>query len=324
MGLFLSDLRVLLPDFLLDTAGKWGLYFVLIVRHWKSMNKPDHKITNYCASFIDLLGQENALKGQGLAVYEGDKNYESFLQSVDDSVGVIRELHNKAELFVGKSKIPLEEYGLSEKDKKIYEEISKGGHKKQRWSDGLVLFSSLEEEGIPCPLNAIFEIVIFSGVLCFIGLSEKRPIRGGIDISWGTELHENELYGAIVANSYRLESKVAQSPRIVLHQRVIDYLNTYLDKPANTNNKIELYNRSMAALVRDMTVIDHDGNHIIDYLNGVFTKSVTSSRHIKMYTEAYRFICEQCELHRNSRNTSLALRYIWLKGYFHGHRELHT
>lgn len=289
------------------------------------MNKPDHKIEDYCASFVDLLGQKEALKDQALALNENDEGYGQFLQSVSDSVGVIRDLHSRAELLMKKAESDFaEKNDFSEEEKITIKEISKGGHKQQRWSDGLVLFSSLNEEGIPCPMNAIEEIVMVLGVLCFMGLSERRPIRGGIDISWGVELYDNELYGAIVANSYKLESEIAQSPRIVLHQRVIDYLDSFLEKPPNVDNKIELYNRNMAALVKNMTAIDQDGNHIVDYLNSVFTESVTHSSHVEMYREAYRFICEQYEIHRKNRNTTLALRYTWLRGYYHGHRGIHA
>lgn len=283
-------------------------------------------ISNYCASFIDLLGQQDALKGQGiLPNLKNDDDKKKFLNIVRNSVGAIEKLQSQVEKFRQKISTPSSIVkSLSPNDKVLYDEMKKVKAKQQRWSDGLVFYSSLEDKSAKCPMNAVLEIFFLSGTMCFLGLANKQPIRGAIETSWGVELHDNELYGAVVANSYELESKIAQYPRIVVGQKTINYLNAYLVEPINTEDKLFLYNRNLAQLCMNMTAIDQDGYHIIDYLGKTFTESVTHSQSQMLYKEAYLYICEQYELHKSNQNTKLALRYTWLKGYFHQHRELHA
>ncbi len=283
-------------------------------------------ISNYCASFIDLLGQQDALKGQGiLPILKNDDDEKKFLNIVKNSVGAIGKLQSQAEAFlkrVRKNSSKIND--LSQNDKALINEMKKVRAKQQRWSDGLVFYSSLEDKSVKCPMNAVLEIFFLSGTMCFLGLANKQPLRGAIETSWGVELHENELYGAVVANSYELESKIAQYPRIVVGQKTINYLNAYLAEPVDTEDKLFLYNRNLAQKCINMTAIDQDGYHIVDYLGKTFTESVTHSQSQTLYKEAYLYICEQYDFHRDNRNSKLALRYTWLRGYFHQNRELHV
>jgi len=282
-------------------------------------------ISNYCASFIDLLGQQAALQGQNLMpILKTKEDEKKFLHTVKNSVGAIETLQKQVEIFRKSISTSSLSTPLSPNDKILYDEMKKVKAKQQRWSDGLVFYSSLTDTTEKCPMNAVFEIFLLSGTMCFIGLANKQPIRGAIEISWGVELHENELYGAVVANSYKLESKIAQYPRIVVGEQTINYLNAYLKKPENTPDKLFSYNRNLAQICLSMTAIDQDGYYIIDYLGKTFTESVTHSHSQELYKKAYSYIYEQYEIHKNNKNSKLALRYTWLKGYFHQHKVLHN
>lgn len=286
----------------------------------------EFRVSNYCACFIDLLGQRRALEGQNvMPIMETEQENQNFLKVLQQSVGAIDRLQVAAKSFRrGRSGIPSIRDQLSSEEKELYDEMRKVVAKQQRWSDGLVYYSSLETVSVKCPMSAVLEIFMLAGVLCFIGLSSKQPIRGAIEISWGVELHENELYGAVIANSYRLESEVAQYPRIVVGGHTMDYLNAYLDMPPDTENKLELYNRNCAQLCKNMTAVDQDGNHIVDYLGKTFTESVTNSSSKDLFGQAYEFICNQYDFFKKNKNTKLALRYTWLRGYFNQHKSLHS
>ncbi|MCC5451499.1 hypothetical protein LMJ53_07100 [Rheinheimera sp. UJ51] len=284
------------------------------------------QVSNYCACFIDLLGQKNVLSGQSLMPQLiTDKEKSDFHNVIKQSVGAIERLQKQAQSFrQGKNNTFSIRDQLNEKEKELYDEMKKTVAKQQRWSDGLVYYSSLDTEFNKCPMSAVMEIFMLAGTLCFLGLANEQPIRGAIETAWGVELHENELYGAVVANSYVLESQVAQYPRIVVGEKTIDYLNAYIETPADTSDKLALYNRNCAQLCLNMTAIDQDGFHVIDYLGNEFTRSVTNSGSKGLFKLAYKFICEQYELHKEKRNTKLALRYTWLRGYFHQNKERHT
>ena len=283
-------------------------------------------IENYCALFVDLLGQRNALSGQSLVPDTSSKEKkEEFLSIVKQSIGAIDSLHNSAYEFIDSdSGISTIRDMLSVPEQALYDEMKKSVPKYQRWSDGLVYFSSLETKTKKCPMNAVSKIFMLSGMLCFLGLASKYPIRGAIEIAWGVELHENELYGAVVANSYDLESKVAQYPRIVIGEKTIEYLKAFSQIEIDADDKLSLYNKNMARLCLSMTAIDQDGHHIVDYLGQSFTDSVTYSSNKELYKLAYRYIVDQHELHKNNKNTKLSMRYTWLRGYFHHNQERHA
>lgn len=283
-------------------------------------------ISNYCACFIDLLGQRNALAGQSLLPESAtEKKEREFLEIVKNSVGAIERLQVQAQNFrQGKESCVSQREKLDAKDQMLYEEMQKAVAKQQRWSDGLVYYSSLATTTIKCPMNAVMEIFMLAGSLCFLGIASKQPIRGAIETAWGVELHENELYGAVVANSYELESKVAQYPRIVIGEKTIEYLNAHLSVPPDAEDKLGLYNRNCAQLCLNMTAVDQDGHHIVDYLGEAFTNSVTGSESNTLFNQAYNFICDQYNQHKESRNTKLALRYTWLRGYFEQQKHRHA
>jgi len=53
---------------------------------------------NYCISFIDLLGQHDALKGQGLLpIFESEEDHKRFISTLKDSIGAILRLQARAE-----------------------------------------------------------------------------------------------------------------------------------------------------------------------------------------------------------------------------------
>ncbi|MCK9503220.1 MAG: hypothetical protein M0Q95_03440 [Porticoccaceae bacterium] len=283
-------------------------------------------ISNYCACFIDLLGQRNALKGQSLLPsFSNDSDKEKFISVLQQSVGAIERLQKHAEFFREDLVLPVSlRDTLNEEEQIIYDQMKSPRPKQQRWSDGLVFYHSLSTQLTKCPMNAVFEIFMLAGTLCLLGLVSKQPIRGAIETSWGVELHDNELYGAVVANSYELESEAAQYPRIIVGQHTMNYLNAYLAEPPQPEKRLELYNRNLAVLCTNMTTVDQDGHHILNYLGKDFKDSVFHDQSPDLFNEAYSYICEQYELHKSRKNSKLALRYTWLRGYFHQHRDLHV
>jgi hypothetical protein len=176
---------------------------------------------NYLISFIDLLGQRDALKGQGLMpVFKTEEDHKQFISTLKDSIGAILRLQVRADdmLREGQRDRPESPFraSLSDEQKVLWDEMSRARVTTQRWSDGLVSFVCLGDKNIKCPLNSVFNVFGSAGSLCFMGLASGRPLRGAIDVAWGVEIHPGELYGAAVARAYELESIYAQYPRIVI------------------------------------------------------------------------------------------------------------
>jgi hypothetical protein len=202
----------------------------------------------------------------------------------------------------------------------VYDQMHEVKLLQQRWSDGLVYFVSLLKDNVKCPTGGIFEIFGTVGSLCFLGLANRRPLRGSIDISWGVELHPGEIYGAAVANAYEFESKIAQYPRIVIGERTIEYLEVSTKNP-ETDVYTE-FNRHLAKICLDMVAIDFDGNYIIDYLGSGFKKNITKGMHDDLFKHAFKFVNEQLLYWHEEKNTKLSMRYNHLFSYFDAHKEI--
>jgi len=209
---------------------------------------------------------------------------------------------------------------LPKAQQEVYDKMREVELKTQRWSDGLVYFVTLQHENVKCPIGGIYHLLGTVGSLCFTGLCKKHPLRGSVDISWGVELHPGEIYGAAVANAYELESEIAQYPRIVIGERVVEYLETH-----SRNHESDIFgefNRSLAKICLGMIAIDFDGNYILDYLGTGFKESITKAKHDKLFKLAFQFVNEQLEYWRKKKNTKLSMRYNHLFAYFQSHKEM--
>ena len=279
---------------------------------------------NYCISFIDLLGQRETLRDQGLLpLFNSDEDHKQFITTLKNSIGAIIKLQARAEdmLQQEEKRRPESPFraSLSLEQQAIWDEMLRTRVTTQRWSDGLVSFVCLGDAGIKCPLNGVFNIFATAGSLCFMGLASRNPIRGAIDVAWGVELKPGELYGAAVARAYEIESIHAQYPRIVVGPRAIAFLEAH-----KNNKESDVYstdNRGLAELCLSMLAQDVDGLWILHYLGEEFRRAVTYSHHDEFYAKAWDYIEEQLQLHQKSGNSKLAFRYSHLLDYFVVHKR---
>lgn len=100
----------------------------------------EKSVLNYCASFIDLLGQRAALKDQNILPDVRNKNInKEFMMVVKNSVGGIIKLQELANDFRQGYSNPFPTRDLlNEEEKIIYDKMKAQKLKHQRWSDGLV------------------------------------------------------------------------------------------------------------------------------------------------------------------------------------------
>ena len=177
---------------------------------------------------------------------------------------------------------------------------------------------------IACVLNGVFAIFSLMGWLCFNGLARGYPIRGAIDVAWGTEVRVGEFYGAAVSNAYDLESKVAQYPRIVVSNETVNFLEVNSLNPAEDSASV--INRELAKLCIAFLAQDKDGYRIINYLGGAFREAVLNSTFLETYEPAANFVAKSLAEARKNQDTKLTPRYEWLLEYFVRHTppEFHS
>lgn len=280
------------------------------------------KVANYCICFIDILGQRNALQGEGwLPHFQSEEERSIFKKRLKESIGVILNLQQQAESMIRpfiepNTESPLRK-ALNSDQQKIWDEMNKIRITTQRWSDGIVSYVPLGDNEIKCPMSGLFGIFSLAGSLCFLGLASRHPIRGAIDGAWAIELRKEEIYGAAVARAYEMESEVASYPRIVVSQRIVELLEAHIS--AQETDPFTQINKAMADACLKKLIRDADGHWIIHYLGDNFREHITQDAHVDLYKHAHEYVVSQLHEHNASKNSKLAFRYSHLMLYFDTH-----
>ena len=280
--------------------------------------KSDIGFGNYLVAFVDLLGQRNALQGQGvLPPLSTPEEVAAFKRVAMESIGAIAGLQRQAKnLIDGYNSASLQHLKehLPEQVHSFVDDIDACQLTEQRWSDGLVYYYCMRGSNTVRDLAAYYAMITRVGSLLLLGLARGQPIRGAIEVSWGVELHPNELYGAAIANSYDLESNIAQYPRVVIGNFATDYLN-YV-RARRPNSEREGYESSFAAVVLDLLYLDTDGHYCINYLGHEFMGS-GNNPHKEMYPMALKFAESQQLAFQSDKK--LGPRYDRLVAYLRSH-----
>ena len=148
------------------------------------------------------------------------------------------------------------------------------------------------------------------------GLRVNEPIRGGIEISWGVDIAPGEIYGQALEAAYRLESRVAGRPRIVVGPGCVEYLNTI--RQVGSADDI---GRRFAARLADWGLSalreDADGNMRVDGLGSAVRDTFGGVPDLgEHFSEAYKNVRANCRHFRETGDQKLASRYEALLAYF--------
>lgn len=278
----------------------------------------DLLFADYAVSFIDLLGQRAAYANQGLMpACEDEESRNVFIDQVRKSVGVITRLHIRAEAFsrAANDHVASPMRASLPKDKQLlWDRILETRVITQRWSDGLVEAVRLADHSIVWPVSGVWRMLTQAGSFCLIGLADKQPLRGGIEVAWATELNPGEIYGAAVVRAYELESTVAQWPRIVVGPLLIDYLSEI--SGLRSQNVFHQANAQLANRCLKLLRRSEDSEWEIDYLGNMFQRSVTQDHHEQLVRDGKAFVDAQIETFRSAGDERLARRYEILGRYF--------
>lgn len=184
-----------------------------------------------------------------------------------------------------------------------------------RFSDGLVVYSSLVRSPEHSPVRALYELVCACGSLMLTTLAWGHPIRGGLDVGTGIEVEGDQLYGPAVVKAYELESKPygAEYPRIVVGKTLTEYLATQASKEGDVWVNLDA---QLAQGIRELLAQDGDGHTIVDYLGAGFKAKVSYQLSPSHVRRARDFAAGELERFKREGNKKLTERYQRLVDYF--------
>lgn len=272
-------------------------------------------LSNHVAAFIDILGQQEQLRSINILPDTDDpEQRDRFVAVLKETLGVVQDLHEFCANFFDVYKKQAVRVAVPPDKREAYENLHKADIRFQRFSDGLVVFLSVANSIVQCPVNGIFGLLGACGTACLRGLAGKHPIRAGIDIGWGAELNQNELYGSVIPKAYTMESKVAQYPRIAVGDDLVSYLHSFDN--AQENDIYTQFNRALATSCLELLSIDSDGVMFVDYLGEGFKKYISADLDPTVVKTAFEFVLDQLVHWGRRRNTKLVTRYLMLRDYF--------
>ena len=165
----------------------------------------------------------------------------------------------------------------------------------------------------------VFRSLLAAGSMWLIGLSTNHPLRGGMEIGTGIDIEPGEIYGQALEAAYRLESRVAGLPRVVVGPQCVEFLeavkrNEGASATSATGHRLAA---GSADLCLSMLREDADGNTVVNGLGQVMlehTRGVPDFR--DQFLRAHDNIRAQCRRFRQVGETKLASRYETLLAYF--------
>ncbi|MBI3804421.1 MAG: hypothetical protein HY282_11740 [Nitrospirae bacterium] len=290
----------------------------------RNKKKDPVRFNYYLIAFIDILNQKESLqKFKRLPVTADEK--ETFSQVIRETFGVVDGFRTSFEKFFSekvKSTIPMEM--IPEEHRQMFIEARKTEVKFQGFSDTIVVYVSLNDETIKAPINGVFAALAACASTFLISLAIGHVCRGGIEIGWASEFYEGEIYGSALLDAYHLESEVAQYPRIVIGDQVINYLMSM--KRAEGSDPLTKIGSQMADFCLSLFARDVDGNLILDYLGEGFKKHMAPNGFVGDFKDipkkAYKFAEKELEKWREARNTKLSIRYNLLLNYLNARLPL--
>lgn len=270
---------------------------------------------NWIVAFLDILGQKDDMEQIDFvdSKMTGEKRV-AFETGVKKVYGTTRFLHDTIHSWVERSKgnLPPAIREVST-DETVWTQMNSGMLKTQRFSDGLIVFATLCDPAAVSPLKPMFFLLGCCANVMAVTLARGTPIRGGIAIGAGVEMRPNELYGPVLARAHRLESEIAQHPRIVLDKRSHEFIQRIAGSSGGGARGDA--DRAVARACADMLRIDVDGYVIVDYLGKASLSVCDRSTTEQVLTMISDFANKEYDKHRAALNTKLAFRYTQLLNY---------
>jgi hypothetical protein len=162
--------------------------------------------------------------------------------------------------------------------------------------------------------------VAFTGTIGAVvsSLARQQVIRGGLDVGLGVEVEPREVYGSALVRAYKLESREADWPRVLIGDELWNFLQLVQSREPQT--VLGGIARQFAALCLSLITTDQeDGRRILDYLAEPLAtfKADSKEQFINgILKPAYEFVRNQPEKWRSEGNHKLLDRSNRLLRYF--------
>ena len=267
-------------------------------------------VGSYLVAYLDVLGQRERLRE--LPMPRTAEEFPAFQETLKGTAGIVLDLRRLFRKYFEwfAAGITSPEIG------KAAQVINFRG-----FSDSFVVSVPLKDEEpwryLMTPVVASYSTLFAACSVMIASLASKHALRGGIDVGWGVNIAEGEIYGAALARAHFLESRKANYPRVLIGDELWRFLSLGLEA---TQNVVVPAARVVHELIRqqmnNLIIVDSDGHRALDYLGQGVRIHAGPNYATASIQPAYEFVLEQHEHWLSTENTKLSERYANLRRYF--------
>lgn len=288
----------------------------------KATDAPPY-ISNWIVGFLDMLGYRSVLSAfDAYPLPQDPAEQERLGRALGRAVKLRRRLLKQADALATEvGDLPDEVKLVSPAQRKDFMEARKVHLIKDPGPDHIVLGTSLAPTAVHFPARGVYALLTNAALLTlmqlWIGGDDPElalPLRGGIALAPGMEApQEKFLYSPALTCAYLLESETAKVPRIVVQDRVVEFLDaiTHSNDPS-TKGRIE---RTLAIRARALIVTDSDGKYILDFYGEALAKVINEKFSAEMSAKARKFVSDNLSEARTKDNPGIVSKYEYLHKY---------
>ena len=256
----------------------------------------------YLVALVDILGQKEKLLNL-TELPTSSEEHDRFINILRDTYGAVETCRNSFDTFFkAHLKEPSKDFPLPPQLQQQFETLRATSVKIQQFADTVIVYVPLRTNAGQIPLNGIYAALLACSSTFVTMLAGGLACRGGIDIGLASEFHEGEIYGPALNSAYDLERHVAQYPRIVAGQCLVDYLDQHARAPGD--DILARYTRALAMRCIELFAHDVDGRPFLDVLGVGYEQAVTRAALEDIIPEAHAFVVEQAQRAKEHKNVT--------------------
>lgn len=239
----------------------------------------------YVVCLIDVLGTGERLRKWG----RRDRNDSRTLGLIFDAIGPVLRVHGEFAKYLrtcedGQTGKALAEV-LPPDEIERYTLCTHWRPQTQWFGDTFVFYAPLYNARGDQSTVPVAYFLMASCVAMLDSLANGYAVRGALCVGEGLELGEHNFFGPPFEEAHRLESTVAEYPRVVVSSRTVDFIERVQRDGAD-----DIIGQKMRGLARPCSALidrDNDDQYVVDFL-GRGVHDPTEGEELRQLTNGVR------------------------------------
>ena len=269
-------------------------------------------VRRYVAAWIDVLNQKEGLKKLNeLPVSEAD--LEAYIQTLKETVGVV-DLYRRCFPTAFASIDRGADQAAQEDPRSVSTAVRKlesADIMSLAFSDTMLYWAPVDEESSQLGIAAVHKMFLGLSIVMGLTLSRGLACRGGIDVGWASDFFPDQIYGPLLTQVYRLESREACWPRLVAGEPLVNLIqNRCCQQELTLRDNVR---RTISNLCRDLICRAPDDVWMLDYLGAGARAQIQMMG--DLIQPIRKFVHQELKRFRSACDKKLTSRYEQLHKY---------